>query len=201
MHHLAVLGPANTFSDIAAEKYLENIRACIGSNSKKTVYSAVLRKYFTNSIAEIFDLVEHGIVAAGIVPIENNSYGSVRETLEGLSSKNVRIVDNITIPVHLCLICLTGANRRNIRVIISHPQPLGQSKKYLQKNFAKVALESSVSTGAAVEKLLNHNDKSIAVIAPEPAARSSSKLKILAKNIEDRHDNATTFAIIKKCNR
>lgn len=206
-NHLAVLGPANTFSDIAAEKYLDaitenfpvtnflNHQRHSGKSNKVS-----LKKYFAHDIDEIFNLVEKGTVAAGIVPIENKLHGSVRETLDGLFSENVQIVSEITIPIHHCLICLTHANKDDIKTIISHSQALSQCKKYLQKNFSKAELASAPSTGTTIEKLINCTDKSVAVIAPDIAAKNP-KLKILANNIEDQHDNATTFAIIKKCHR
>lgn len=195
--HLAILGPVNTFSDIAAEKYLKTAT----KNSPATNSPGInLKKYFAHDIDEIFELVEKSTVAAGIVPIENKLHGSIRETLDGLFSKNVQIVGEITIPIHHCLICLAHANKADIKTIISHSQALGQCKKYLKRNFHKAEFESVPSTGAAVEKLINGTDKSIAVIAPDISA-GNPKLKILAKNIEDQHDNATTFAIIKKCHR
>lgn len=176
---LALLGPANTFSHIAADKY---------SNAPK---------YFAHDIDEVFDLVEKGTVAAGLVPIENKLHGSVRETLDALFSKNVQITGELTIPIHHCLICHAHAKRSDIKNIISHSQAISQCKKYLQKNFPRTETESVTSTGAAIEKLLSSNDKSLAVIAPETALQNG-KLKILAKNIEDEEANATTFVVIRQ---
>lgn len=183
-NNLAVLGPKNTFSDLAADKYLT------GSHLR-------LQKYFAHDIDEIFDLVEKWTVAEGLVPIENKLNGSVRETLDALFVKNVHIVNEIALPIHHCLITLSHAKKDDLTTIISHPQALSQCKKYLQKNFRKVDFEETASTTAAVEKLLFSNDKSIAVIAPEIAA-NNPKLKISVKNIEDEHDNTTTFIVIRR---
>ena len=46
-------------------------------------------------------------------------------------------------------------------------------------------------------KLISSDDKSIAVIAPEIAGKAK-KLKILDTNIEDDHNNSTTFIVIKR---
>lgn len=181
LSHIAVLGPKNTFSDIAADQYLQNS-------------TVALKKYFVRELDEIFDLVERGKVKEGIAPIENKLHGTIRETLDALFVRNVHIVREINIPIHHCLIVLPHAEKSDIKKIISHSQALNQCKKYLQKNFSKASKESFSSTGAAIEKLLSSNDKSIAVIAPELAAEG---LKILAKNIEDEHDNSTAFVVIK----
>lgn len=178
---LAILGPANTFSHIAADKY---------SNAKK---------YFAHDIDEVFELVEKGIVSEGLVPIENKLHGTVRETLDALFARNVHICREITIPINHCLICLAHAKKSDIKVIASHLQALSQCKKYLHKNFSKTEKEAVSSTGAAIQKLLQANDKSMAVIAPALAAHDP-KLKILATNIADGENNATTFVAIKKRN-
>lgn len=176
---LAILGPANTFSHIAADKYSE------------------AKKYFAHDIDEVFELVEKGTVEEGLVPIENKLHGSVRETLDALFQRNVHICKEITIPINHCLVCLAHAKKTDIKIISSHLQALSQCKKYLHRNFSKAENEAVSSTGAAIQKLLQSNDKSIAVIAPAVAAHDP-KLKILAENIADKEDNATTFVAIKK---
>lgn len=187
LSHIAVLGPKNTFSDIAADQYLQSSAA-----KSSTV---ILKKYFVRELDEIFDLVEKGKVKEGIAPIENKLHGTIRETLDALFVRNVHITKEINIPIHHCLIVLPHAEKSDIKKIISHSQALHQCKKYLQKNFPKALKGSFSSTGAAIEKLLSSNDKSVAVIAPELAAEG---LKILAKNIEDEHDNSTAFVVIKR---
>lgn len=176
---LAILGPANTFSHIAADKYSD------------------AKKYFAHDIDKVFELVEKGTVEEGLVPIENKLHGSVRETLDALFQRNVNIHKEITIPINHCLVCLSHAKKSDIKIVSSHLQALSQCKKYLHKNFPNAENEAVSSTGAAIQKLLQSNDKSIAVIAPAIAAHDP-KLKILTENIADKEDNATTFVAIEK---
>ncbi len=184
LNHLAILGPANTFSDFAGEKYLKE------SNSK-------LKKYFATNIEEIFDLVESGKVSLGIVPIENKIHGSVRETLDSLFSKKVQIIDELKIPIHHTLISLSHGKRNDINVIASHSQAINQCRAYLKKHFPKAEFQEFPSTAQALEKLIASNNPTIAVIASAEAANQPN-LKILAENIEDNKENQTTFVIIKK---
>ncbi|MBI2634324.1 prephenate dehydratase [Candidatus Peregrinibacteria bacterium] len=176
---LAVLGPENTFSDLAAQKH--------DSHAKK---------YYAHDIDEVFELVANGKVKEGIVPIENKLHGTVRETLDNLFLKNIHIVKEINLPIHHALIAHHSAKKSDIKTIISHSQALHQCKKFLRKNFAKINLENAPSTVHALEKL---TDKSIAVIAPAIAAQKNH-LKILAENIEDNKDNSTTFILIRRGN-
>lgn len=184
LKHIALLGPRNTFSDIAATQYLKH------ADSK-------LEKYFTKDIDEVFDLVADGKVKEGIVPVENKLNGSIRETLDGLFFKNVHITRELNIPIHHSLITLDTAKKSDIRKIISHPQALNQCKKFLQKNFPKAEYVANPSTGAAIETLLKSKDKTVAVIAPEIAADRPG-LRIFAKRIEDSNDNTTTFIVISQ---
>jgi len=89
---------------------------------------------------------------------------------------------------------LPHAKRTDIKRILSHSQALNQCKKYLKKNFPKASVEAFSSSGAAIDKLVHTRDKSIAVIAPQQAAKG---LKIMAKNIENEKDNYTTFLAIE----
>ena len=184
-NHLAVLGPKNTFSDIAAGQYLQK-------NNLK------LEKYFAKDIEEIFELVEQGSVNHGIVPIENKLNGSVRESLDGLFTKKVHITGELNIAIHHCLITLAVSKNKDIKTIVSHSQALSQCRKYLRKNFPNANLEEAPSTAAALEKLVNTNNKTLAVIAPAQAALDKNNLKILAESIEDENDNSTTFVAINR---
>ena len=181
---IATLGPKNTYSHLAAQKYQE----------KRKLKNSI---YFAKTIDEIFELTENGKVKEGIVPIENKLHGTVRETLDGLFSKKVHIKEEVSIPINHSLITHPHAKSSDVKVIISHSQALNQCKKYLKKNFPKAELKAYSSTAAAVRKLLLSNNKSFAAIAPAIAARNTG-LKILAEGIQDEKENSTTFVILNK---
>ncbi|MBI4235064.1 prephenate dehydratase [Candidatus Peregrinibacteria bacterium] len=180
---LALLGPKNTFSDLAAA-------------------DIKMPKYYARDIEEVFSVVEQGRVNKGLVPIENKLQGSVRETMDALFTSKVHITNEIRLPIHHCLITHKHTKKEDIRKVISHYQALGQCKKYLRRNFPKAEIQTTTSTAAAIEKLNSANNH-IAVIAPEIAATSgesaqNNHLKIFAKNIEDSKDNETIFVVIEK---
>jgi prephenate dehydratase/prephenate dehydrogenase len=178
---LAVLGPKNTYTDIAAKKYNPDLGG----------------KYYCNNIEEVFDLVASGEVSEGIIPIENKIHGTVRETLDSLFKKNVYITQEIEIPINHSLIVRTSSSAAKIKTIISHPQALAQCRRHLKSKFPNADLSTSASTAAAAEKLINSHDDSLAVIAPEIVATHPG-VKTLATHIEDEQDNSTSFVVIKK---
>ncbi len=185
--HLAVLGPKNSFSDIAAEKYFK-----LQKNPTNQKFS----KYFAENFKEIFELVEKSGVFFGLVPLENKIGGKIKETENLLRTKKVHIAKKFKLKIHHSLITLKNAPLIGIKKIISHPQALSQCKKYLKKNFSHAEKKAYVSTTKALEKLIVSKDKSIAVIASEVAAKNPN-LKIATKNIEDEKNNITTFVFIK----
>ncbi len=181
---IATLGPKNTFSNIAAIDYLKKIK------SNKNIY-------FAKDFEELFDLVEQGKISMGIVPIENKLNGTIRETLDALFYRKIYINDEINIQIKHNLITLPHTKITDIKKIVSHPQALAQCKKFIKKNFPKVEIIPLTSTSAAVQKLIISNDKYMAVIAPDIAAKEEN-LKIIKANIHDSADNSTTFVVIKK---
>lgn len=183
-NQIATLGPKYTFSDMAADKFLKE------TDQK-------LEKYFCRDVEEIFELVEKGKVVKGLAPIENQLNGTVRETLDNLFFKKIHVVKEVNIPIHHQFVTLPKSAKKDIKTIMSHVQALNQCKKYIKKNFPRAVVEASSSTTAAVEKLLSSKDKSMAVIASIKAAENNG-LKILAKNIEDSHDNHTRFLVIER---
>ncbi|MFA6917633.1 MAG: prephenate dehydratase [Candidatus Gracilibacteria bacterium] len=186
---IALLGPEHTFSDLAATKYGE---FCHSRPDRES-----LKKYYTKTIEEVFDLVEQGKVACGIVPVENKLDGSIRETLDNLFTKKVHFTSSISLPIHHCLAVLPFAKSSDIAKIISHEQALNQCGKYLKKHHPNIRKEAYSSTTSAIEKLIFSNDKTLAVISSKQAAQAHG-LKIIAENIEDDSSNSTNFIVVKK---
>jgi len=186
--YLAVLGPKNTYSDIAGTKYLQKMGRKDSVNAEKI--------YF-NSIAAVFEAVEKGGASAGIVPLENVIYGSVRETFDQLFFRNVHISHKLKLKMRHALVTLPTTKKKDINTIASHEQAIGQCSRYLEKYYPSAQKEYSTSTMAALEKMLSTHDGELAVIIPLESAMVLP-VKILARNIENSEKNFTTFVVIKK---
>lgn len=178
---IAVLGPENTFSDLAAKQ--------IAAPNEKIVY--------TSSIHQAFDAVEKGIVKKAVVPIENMLNGSVRETFDELFSRNVYIAAKVNQPILHALVALPGVQRKDINTVKSHPQAIQQCSEFLKKNYPHIRKSPTTSTIQAFQTIVGENDRSGAAIIPLEVAKQLP-CTILAKNIGDRQDNQTTFAVIQK---
>jgi len=179
-YQLATLGPENTFSSLAAKKY----------NPKAKIWHA-------KSITEVFDLVKKGSIKKGIVPIENKLTGTVAEASDNLFESNLKIQEAMELPIHHFLVTLDEVDKKKIKTIYSHPQPIRQSRKYLKKHFPGANLVSMSSTAAALKKVVSENLYDAAVICSGEAAKAY-RMVVLDKNIEDYSFNSTRFLVIGK---
>jgi len=147
-----------------------------------------------DSFEEVFEEVERERCSFGIVPVENSMEGSVGTVLDTLSRSGLRVSSEHFERISHSLLSKTG-DLRDIRVVASHPQAIGQSKNWLNKNLKSIEFRETASTAKGAQ--LASRNKKVAAIAGDFAA-SLYKLKILEKQIEDNIQNTTRFWIISK---
>lgn len=174
---VAFLGPAGTFSNQAGLLITE----------KKNLVTL-------ESINQIFDMVADDRVDYGIVPAENTTEGTVRETLDFLMQFNLRVNGSVDLPIHQNLLSDEN-NLDDVKIVYSHPQALGQCRNWLKLNLPGVRLQSAQSTVVSITA--KRQEKGAAFIAPALAAKLNN-IEILRNNIEDNSSNLTRFYIISK---
>ena len=143
-------------------------------------------------IAEVFDEVERGRAAFGVVPVENSTEGAVNVTLDRLIDAEVYITGEVTLDITHHLVS-RAADLGEIKVVCSHPQALAQCREWLNANLPDVKTEETSSTSAASERA--RDDATVAAIASEMAARLND-VPILRQRIEDNPSNSTRFLVI-----
>lgn len=142
--------------------------------------------------SEVFDEVEKGRIAWGVVPVENSLEGPVKTTLDKLISTPLNIRAEIFLRVSHCLISLR-TKMEEIKRVYSHPQALAQCQDWLRKNLPNAPLMEVDSTVAAAERVLE--DQEGAAIGSSLAAATYG-LTIIAEGIEDSPSNTTRFFVI-----
>ncbi len=175
---LAFLGPAGTYSEEAAIRY-----------------DATAQREPLPSIAAVAAAVETRMADEGIVPIENSLEGSVAFTLDLLIHDSPLLIkQELVLPINHYLLAKPGARPDQIQVIYSHPQALGQCRRFLEQCFPKVAQVASISTAAAVYEALESATPA-AAIAPRRAGELAGA-EALAQNIQDLASNVTRFVVL-----
>jgi prephenate dehydratase len=146
-----------------------------------------------SDIQDVFTLLENEKCDIGVVPLENSIEGSVGVTLDLLLEKDVNIIGESIVTIEHCL--LSRGKEEEIKVILSHPQALGQCRNFLKKTFPLAELRTTGSTSHAA-KLATEFEEMAAIASPETA--DVYKLDILMPDIQDRKHNHTRFVIITR---
>lgn len=174
---LAYLGPPGTNSEVAAIRY--------DPDADRVPYPTVLA---------VVRAVQSGLIARGIAPIENSLHGTVTDTVDALIElDDIAICGEVVLPIAHCLMVRPGTSRETIDVIYSHPQSLGQCRRYLETHFAGIRTEASLSNSAAVEVAMR--TAGAAAIGPQRAADLYGA-EVLERNIEDSKANKTRFVVL-----
>jgi prephenate dehydratase len=147
------------------------------------------------TFAAVLEAVAEGRAERGILPVENNEAGPVREVQLLLASSPLDIVSEHTLPVRMHLLGLPGAQIDAIRTAVSHPVALAQCARTLAR--LGLRTEEAANTALAASTL---SDPAKAALASEAAAEAYG-LTILMRDVHDRADNATRFAVVARGTR
>ena len=141
---------------------------------------------------EVVAAVLEGRADRGVLPIENNAAGPVQDVQALLATQPVEIVSEHTLPVRMHLMALPGSDFTQIHTIVSHRVALKQCARTIAK--LELGTEEAPNTAIAARDL---DEPSKAVLASEAAAQAYGLL-ILLRDVHDREDNATRFAVIAR---
>src|SRR3989454_3789 len=144
------------------------------------------------TIVDVFDEVERGRAAFGVVPVENTTEGAVNVTLDRLTDSEVTICGELYLEIAQYLLS-RASDLSEVKRVLSHPQGLAQCRAWLTANLPGVPTEETSSTAAAAE--MAASDPSVAAIASELAGTLYG-VPALRPHIEDNRHNATRFLVI-----
>ncbi len=173
---VAFLGPEGTYGHQAAEQHFG---ACVD-------FVPVRHN------SAIFESVERGEVDRGVVPVENTTQGIVTEAFDALASTHVAISAETSLEISHCLLNQSG-RLEDVQVVLSHPQALGQCRRWLQEHLPGVAQQECASTAGAAQHAAE--DAGVAAVA---SARAGQRFGLIAvaRSIEDQGGNLTRFLVI-----
>jgi prephenate dehydratase len=93
------------------------------------------------------------------------------------------------------LIAKPGTQLTDVRVLISHPQPLGQCRRFLESRLAGVEVVAALSTATAVTEMLAADGHRHAAIGARRAAELYGGA-LLVSDIQDNDSNVTRFVVL-----
>lgn len=175
---VAFLGPETTFTHQAA----------ISLFGRSASFRA------TESIEEVFGVVEKGVCRHGVVPIENSYEGSVNNTLDLLYKHELKIGAEIFLRIRHHLLGSMDSIKK-IKRLYSHPMPIAQCRMWIKTYLSRVQVTEVASTALAASKAANEDDA--AAVGSRLCALTYG-LNMMEENIEDHPDNVTRFLAIGK---
>lgn len=145
------------------------------------------------SFEDAIDAVKNGDADRAIIPIENSLHGRVADIHFLLPESGLHIIGEHFMPIHHCL--MGHSKTATLESAMSHPQALGQCRKYLRNhNIIPIAY---ADTAAAAAFVAGNDDHAAAAIAPSLSAEIYG-LDIIQADIEDSSDNMTRFVILSR---
>ena len=173
---VAYLGPAGTFSELAALGF----------------FGTSIVKVACASIDEVFRTTTAGAADFGVVPVENSTEGVVARSLDLFLTTPLHIIGETSLFVRHNLLRRDNS-LEGIVAVCAHPQALAQCHGWLNSHLPTVERRpvSSNAEGARLAGL----DPSLAGVASDRAA-SEYGLHVVAPAIQDDPHNRTRFAIV-----
>jgi chorismate mutase / prephenate dehydratase len=178
---VAYLGPAGTFSELAALSYF-------GSSIDRVPCA---------SIDEVFRATSAGAADFGVVPVENSTEGVVARSLDIFLTTPLSIIGETSLAVRHNLLRRTDT-LAGVQAVCAHPQALAQCHQWLSHHLPQ-AERRPVSSNAEGARLAGE-DATLGAIASERAANEYG-LHIVAPAIQDDPHNRTRFVIVTDAHR
>ena len=147
------------------------------------------------TFAEVFALVGSGTIDQAVVPLENSTEGAVAEVHDLLLENDLFIRAEILFPIHHQLLALPSCEPRDIQAVYSHPQALGQCRRFISRR--KLSAQPFYDTAGAARWLMESRRRDAAVIAGSLCADLYG-LEVLLADIEDEKVNRTRFLVLGK---
>ncbi len=144
---------------------------------------------------DVFQAVDDGRAAVGLIPVENSMAGVVSDSYDLLATHNLHIVGEYYLKVRHALLGHPDATMEHVRTVYSHPQALAQCQTFLKEK--RWDRYSVYDTAGAASELAERGRIDEAAVASKLCAELYG-LKILRQNIHDSDMNTTRFLLISR---
>jgi len=146
-----------------------------------------------STFEEAFQLGKDNSDYRVIIPIENSLAGRVSDIHYLIPKYKLQIHAEHFQKVSHCLLGVKGSKMKDIKIVRSHSQAIGQCKKLITSNNLKTIV--SADTAGSAKYISENKNTNEAAIASELAAKIYN-LDILKANVQDETGNVTRFLIM-----
>ena len=152
---------------------------------------------YCQSFESVFQAVESGLCAYGVVPLENSSAGSVTQIYNLMSQHKFSIVRSTKMQIQHNLLAKKGTKLGDIKEIFSHPQAISQSSDFIESLGKDVKVTECANTALAAKMVSESDRNDVAAISSELCA-SQYGLEIVKPYIQNTKNNYTRFICFAK---
>ena len=146
------------------------------------------------SFDAVFTAIEKGLCRYGVLPVENNTAGTVNAVYDLMMQHHFHIVRSTRLKVDHNLLALPGAKLSDIREVWSHEQALSQCAGFL-RSLPGVKAVPCENTAEAAKRVAESGRKDVASLSSLSCARYYN-LSCLKENVQDQDSNYTRFICI-----
>lgn len=181
---LYALGPAGTYSDVAARKLLAHLKL----PDVPVVY--------TRTIPEVFDRAEADPDAWGVTPIENSDAGTVVQAQDSLVRHALTAVWEVSLPIRFSALCRVPAEQA--RTLYVHPVAAEQCSLFIAARLSHAQVSFVTSNAAAgVRYLEAGHEEPVAAIVPAEFALGHPR-HLLQADVQNFANNTTRFLAVRR---
>ncbi|HEY7408363.1 MAG TPA: prephenate dehydratase domain-containing protein [Gemmatimonadaceae bacterium] len=146
---------------------------------------------------DVMSAAESRDVEYGVLPIESTLAGGLDVAYDLLSLHDgLKIVAEVIVPVHLCLLAVPGATIKSLRTLSSHPVMLEQCTHFLGR-YKHITPQPAWDTAGAAREVRDAGDRTRAAASTRRAAERF-ELAVLMDHIEDRPDSQMRFLAVAR---
>ncbi|CAN5838371.1 prephenate dehydratase [soil metagenome] len=167
----------------------------LGANSHEACLAAYpdMTPVAHPTFEEAFEAIKSGDCQLGMIPVENSIAGRVADVHHLLPNSGLKIIGERFKPIHFQMMVNPGVKLEAVKTVASMPIALAQCRKTIRR--LKLKTEQVGDTALSAKLLSEHPDPAKAAIAPALAAELYG-LEIVARDIEDTHNNTTRFLVM-----
>ena len=145
---------------------------------------------------DAFEAVDSGAATHAVLPVENSIEGTVPPVNDLLPEHALAVTGEAIVPVDHCLIGHPRSSLETIRVVYSHPQALGQCRRFLGLHPGWRQIPA-YDTAGSVKLVRERGLKEEAAIASRRSAALYG-MKVLAEDTQTERENSTRFFLLER---
>ncbi len=145
---------------------------------------------------DTFEAVDTGTATHAVLPVENSIEGTVAQVNDLLLEHDLSVTAEVIVTVDHCLITNRKTRLEDVRVVYSHPQALGQCRRFLARHPEWKQIPA-YDTAGSVKMVHDRGRRDEAAIASRRSAILYG-MKVLAEGIQTDHENYTRFFVLEK---